>query len=68
MYRLIMTHEVEKCLSIYLSLYRWLYSPLLDLRCFFSFLIFYTVGMTPWTGYQPVARAATCTQDSSNTE
>jgi hypothetical protein len=29
---------------------------LLDLRRFFSFLIFYTVSRTPWTGEQPVAR------------
>jgi hypothetical protein len=28
---------------------------LLDLGCFFSFLILYTVGRTPWTGDQPVA-------------
>jgi hypothetical protein len=28
----------------------------LDLGSFFSFLILYTVGMTPWTGDQPVAR------------
>jgi fatty acid desaturase len=34
----------------------WLYSPLLGLGRFFSFLILYTVGMTPWTGDQPVAR------------
>jgi hypothetical protein len=33
----------------------WLYSPL-DLSRFFSFLILYTVGRTPWTGDQPVAR------------
>jgi hypothetical protein len=38
------------------SIYLWLYSPLLDLGRFFSFLIFYTVGRTPWTGDQPVAR------------
>jgi hypothetical protein len=37
----------------YLSL--WLYSPL-DLGRFFSFLILYTVGRTPWTGDQPVTR------------
>jgi hypothetical protein len=36
--------------------YLWLYSPLLDLDRFFSFLIFYTVGRTPWTGDQLVAR------------
>jgi hypothetical protein len=29
---------------------------LLDLGYFFSFLILYTVGRTPWTGDQPVAR------------
>jgi hypothetical protein len=34
----------------------WLYSPLLDLGRFFSFLILHTVGRTPWTGDQPVAR------------
>jgi hypothetical protein len=28
----------------------------LDLGRFFSFFIFYTVGRTPWTGDQPVAR------------
>jgi hypothetical protein len=33
-----------------------LYSPLLDLGHFFSFLILYTVGRTPWTGDQPTAR------------
>jgi hypothetical protein len=37
-------------------LFIWLYSPLLDLGRFFSFLILYTVGKTPWTGDQPVAR------------
>jgi hypothetical protein len=40
------------CLSIYL----WLYSRLLDLGRFFSFLILYTVGWTPWRGDQPVER------------
>jgi hypothetical protein len=34
----------------------WLYSPLLDLGRFFSFLILYTVGRIPWTGDQSVAR------------
>jgi hypothetical protein len=41
---------------VYLSIYLWLYSPLLGLGRFFSFLILYTVGRTPWTGDQPVAR------------
>jgi hypothetical protein len=28
----------------------------LGLNCFFGFLVFYTVGRTPWKGDQPVAR------------
>jgi hypothetical protein len=40
-------------LSIYLSM---ALHPLLDLGRFFSFLILYTVGRTPWTGDQPIAR------------
>jgi hypothetical protein len=43
-------------LSIYLFIYLWLYSPFLGLGRFFSFLFFYTVGRTLWTGDQPVAR------------
>jgi hypothetical protein len=39
-----------------LSIYLWLYNPLLDLGRIFSFLIFYTVGRTPCTGDQPVER------------
>jgi hypothetical protein len=42
--------------SIYLSIYLWLYNPLLDLGRLFSFLILYTVGRTPWTGDQPIVR------------
>jgi membrane protein DedA with SNARE-associated domain len=38
------------------SLSPWLYSPLLNLGRFFSFLILYTVGRTPWTGDQLLAR------------
>jgi hypothetical protein len=34
----------------------------------YSFLIFYTVGKTPWTSDQPRRKAATYTQDSTNTE
>jgi hypothetical protein len=38
-----------------------IYSPLLDFGRFFNFLIFYTVGRTPWTGISP-------SQNSTNTE
>jgi hypothetical protein len=38
------------------TFYLWLYSPLLDLGRFFSFLIFYAVGRTTWTGDEPVTR------------
>jgi hypothetical protein len=48
--------EVEKSISqMILSIYLRLYSPVLDPGLFFSFLILYTVGRTPWTGDQPVA-------------
>jgi hypothetical protein len=40
-----------------LLLLLWLYSPLLGLGRFFSFLILYIVGRTPWTWDQPVARS-----------
>jgi hypothetical protein len=36
--------------------FQWLNSPLLGPGRFFSVLILYTVGRTPWTGDQPVAR------------
>jgi hypothetical protein len=35
--------------SIYISICLSIYSPLLDICHFFSFLILYTVGRTPWT-------------------
>jgi hypothetical protein len=39
------------------ELYQWLYSPLLGFGPpFFTFLISYTIGRTPWAGYPPVAR------------
>jgi hypothetical protein len=44
-------------LSIYPSIHLSIYGSLLDLGRFFSFLIFDTVGRTPWTGDQPVARS-----------
>jgi hypothetical protein len=43
-------------LCIHSSIQQWLYSPLLGPGCFFSFVIPYTAGRTPWTGDQPVAR------------
>jgi hypothetical protein len=44
---------IHRCLilSVYL-----LYRPLLDIGHFFSFLILYTVGRTPWTTDQAVTR------------
>jgi hypothetical protein len=39
-----------------LSIHLWLYSPLLNLGHFFSFLILYTAGRTPWRRDQPIAR------------
>jgi hypothetical protein len=39
-----------------LSSLLWIFNPLLSLGRFLSFFIFYTVGRTPWTGDQPVAR------------
>jgi hypothetical protein len=52
-----------------LYIYLWLYSLLLVLGRFFNFLMFYTVGRTPWTEDQPVSRPlpahrATHTQQS----
>jgi hypothetical protein len=43
--------------SVYLSISLFLFgsTALEDLSSFFSFLILYTVGRTPWTGDQPVA-------------
>jgi hypothetical protein len=37
-------------------IHQWLYSTLLGPYRFFSFVILYTVGRTPWRGDQPVAR------------
>jgi hypothetical protein len=51
-----LTISLSIYLSICLTIYLWLYSSLLDLGRFFSFLILYTVGRTPWTGDHPVAR------------
>jgi hypothetical protein len=48
-------HNEELHNFFFLSLSQWLYIPL-DHGRFFSFLILYTVGRTPFTGDQPVAR------------
>jgi hypothetical protein len=40
------------------SIHPWHYSPFVGPWPLFSFLILYTVGSTPWTGDQPVARPA----------
>jgi hypothetical protein len=37
-------------------IHQWLYNPLMGPGLFFSFVIFYTDGRTPWTGDQPIAR------------
>jgi hypothetical protein len=45
--------DQEHICNLMTSSLLWFYSPLLTLRRFFSFLILYTVGMTPWTSGQP---------------
>jgi hypothetical protein len=51
---MLIVYSIPKCIHLFIR--QWLYSPLLDLGRFFSFLIFYRVARTPWTGDQPVAR------------
>jgi hypothetical protein len=46
---------IRTSLQILISLYSFT-ALLLDLGRFFSFLILYTFGRTPWTGDQPFAR------------
>jgi hypothetical protein len=48
------TAILESQTNISISIYPGFYSPLLGLGRFFSFLNFYTVGRTLWTGDQPV--------------
>jgi hypothetical protein len=48
------TSLLATCFTFSLSL--WLYGHFSDLGRFFSFLIVYPVGRTPWTGDQPVTR------------
>jgi hypothetical protein len=53
-----LSHEVTRYITFHRpSIFLWLYSPLLDPSSFFSFLILYTVGRTPWTENEPVARS-----------
>jgi hypothetical protein len=47
-----------------ISIYLWLYSTLLDLGRFFTFLILYAIGRTPWTGDQ----AAVYTKNNTDIE
>jgi hypothetical protein len=54
-------------LPIYLAIYLWLYSPLLDLGRFFSFLI-NTQSVGPLGRGSARRKAATRTQDNTNTE
>jgi hypothetical protein len=42
--------------------------PFVGLVGFSSFLILITVGRTPWTGDQTVAKTSTYTQNNTNTE
>jgi hypothetical protein len=56
---LIVGHSISSCHTVFAKLYlsMALESFLLDLGRFFSFLIMYTVGRTPWARDQPVARS-----------
>jgi hypothetical protein len=45
-----------KCCSSKFFICLWLYSPVVGPWPLFQFLNLYTVGRTPWTGDQPVAR------------
>jgi hypothetical protein len=42
--------------TLTVSTYLWLYSPCGPWPLFLQFIYLYTVGWTPWTGDQPVAR------------
>jgi hypothetical protein len=52
----LISEKVYYNVLLLLLLLLWLYSPLLGLGLFLSFLILYTVGRTLWMGDQPVAR------------
>jgi hypothetical protein len=51
-----------------ISISLWLYRPLLVVDRFFGFLLLYTIGMIPWTGGSACHKAATYTQNNTNTE
>jgi hypothetical protein len=51
--------KMEILMFITPPIYLWFYSRLPVLGRVFSFLFLYTVGNTPWTGNQPVARPHT---------
>jgi hypothetical protein len=55
-YRMFIRNAHKGVHSDSISVDLWLYRPLLDIGRFFSFLILHTIGRTPWTGDQPVAR------------
>jgi hypothetical protein len=62
------SNDICRNLPIYPSIYLSLYlTVLVDLGHFFSFLI-HTVGSTPWTGDQAVARPLSYTQNNTHTE
>jgi hypothetical protein len=44
------------CLTAFQNRNLWLYSPFQGPDRVLSFVILYTIGRTPWTGVQPVAR------------
>jgi hypothetical protein len=58
----------EMLVPTYWTIYLWLYITLLGLGRFFSFLIFYTVGRTPWRGRSACQKAATYSRDNTDTE
>jgi hypothetical protein len=53
---------------VVLLLLLFLCSPFLGLGRFFSFLILYTVGRTPWTEDQPVAAKPIPTHGATETQ
>jgi hypothetical protein len=54
--------------QLHSCIYQWLYSPLLDPGHFFSFLIFLHIRQDSLDEWSVRRKAATCTQDNTNTE